>query len=309
MSDSNRLRTWSRLAWTAAGATFFLIAFGGFVRISGSGMGCGDHWPLCNGRVVPMMSFETFIEFGHRIIAAVVAGLVFAVAVTTWRWGSGEDPLWARLSRLSWIAAGLVLVQVLLGAVTVWLELPPLTVILHLATAMLVLVILQTAALTAGAPAESRLRKVSDRASRTTWWTAVFAYAVVLAGGLVANFDAGLACQGFPLCNGLLVPGDNPLMHVHWGHRLVAYTLVVWLLFLPRSVKAWRPEDTDARRAAWTVVSIALAQLVIAAGMVSMSLPTWMRVTHVALGAAVLASSAWLSWIVARPLEGTAVQG
>lgn len=309
MSDSNRLRAWSRLAWAATAATFVLIAFGGFVRISESGMGCGDHWPLCNGRVVPIMSFETFVEFGHRIVAAVVAVLVFAVALTAQRWAGGDDPPWKRLRRIGWVSVALVLAQVLLGAVTVWLELPPLSVILHLGTAMLLLVLLETAALTAGAPAAGRVSSVSDRASRVTWWTTVFAYAVVLAGGLVANFDAGPACQGFPLCNGLLAPGDNPLIQVHWGHRLVAYALVVWTLFLPFRVRKWRPGDSGARRAATTAATLAVLQLLIAAGMVSMGLPSWMRVAHVALGAAVLASLAWLSWTVARPPEGVVIQG
>ena len=64
----------------AAVATFLLIVFGGIVRITGSGMGCGDDWPLCNGHLIPPMDLPTMIEYGHRLAALFVAGLVVAVA-------------------------------------------------------------------------------------------------------------------------------------------------------------------------------------------------------------------------------------
>lgn len=309
MADRNRLRSWSRLAGSAAVATWFLIVFGGFVRISESGMGCGDDWPLCNGQIVPDMSFATFIEFGHRVVAAIVALLVAVVAVTAWKWADAGDPLWTRLKRMAGLAVILVVVQIMLGAITVWLELPPTSVILHLGTAMLLLALLMAASLNAGAVERGRLVRAPDRTSGTAFWTAVFGFVVVLAGGLVANLDAGPACQGFPLCNGLLWPGDNPLMHVHWGHRLVAYALVVWCLFLPRMVRRSRPGDRGAARAAWIATVLAVAQLVIAAGMVSMSLPDWMRVTHAALAAALFAALVWLAWTVARPVESGATAG
>ena len=309
MSDSNRLRVWSRLTWVAAAATFFLIAFGGFVRISESGLGCGDDWPLCNGQLVPDMSFATMIEFGHRLVAAVVAMLVVAVAFTAFKWGTSGDPLWTRLKRAGVAAVVLVVIQIMLGAVTVWLELPPASVILHLGTAMLLMGLLVAAALNAGSAVAGRTMKVSDAASGAAMWTAVYGFVVVLAGGLVANLDAGHACQGFPACNGSWMPADNPLMHIHWGHRLLAYVLFAWALFLPTFVKKRRPGDAGARRAAITVTVLVFLQVLIAAGMVSMSLPVWMRATHVALGAAVFGALVWLAWTVARPAEGSAAAG
>ena len=306
MSDSSRLRVWSQLTWITAAATFFLIAFGGFVRISESGLGCGDDWPLCNGQLVPDLSFATMIEFGHRIIAAIVAVLVVAVAVTAFKWGTGGDPLWTRLKRAGLVAVVLVGIQIMLGAVTVWLELPPASVILHLGTAMLLMGLLVAAALNARSGVAGRTMKVSDAASGAAMWTAVYGFVVVLAGGLVANLDAGHACQGFPACNGSWMPADNPLMHIHWGHRLLAYVLFTWTLFLPAFLKKRRTGDAGARRAAITTTVLVILQVLIAAGMVSMSLPAWMRATHVALGAAVFGSLVWLAWTVARPVQGRA---
>lgn len=303
MSDSERLRSWARLAWITAIAAYGLIVLGGFVRISESGMGCGDHWPLCNGQVLPDFSFATTVEFGHRIVAAVVALLVVAVAVTAWKWGVAGDPLWTRLRRAGLLAALLVVVQIMLGAFTVWLETPPVSVTLHLSTALLLMGLLIASALAAGARDSGRLVRLPDAASGAVFWTSVYGFVVVLAGGLVANFDAGHACQGFPACNGSWMPADNPLMHIHWGHRVVAYALFVWALFLPRFVTRRRPGDRGARLAALLATSLIVLQVVIAAGMVSMSLPTWMRIIHVALGVAIFGALVALAWIAARPKE------
>jgi len=131
---------------------------------------------------------------------------------------------------------------------------------------------------------------------------------LVLAGGLVANLDAGHACQGFPACNGSWMPADNPLMSIHWGHRLLAYALFVWALFLPAYVKRRRVGDRGAMRASTMASILVVSQLVLAAGMVSMALPAWMRAAHVALGAAVFGSLVWLAWTVARPTEGTVLK-
>ncbi|MGH7753378.1 MAG: COX15/CtaA family protein, partial [Gemmatimonadales bacterium] len=71
-----------RLSWVAAGATYGLIVLGGVVRITGSGMGCGDHWPKCNGRWFPPLSdMKTLIEWNHRLFAVVVAVLVTGLMV------------------------------------------------------------------------------------------------------------------------------------------------------------------------------------------------------------------------------------
>src|SRR2546430_4817271 len=63
-------RRFTRLAWLAATCTYLLIILGAIVRITGSGMGCGEHWPLCNGTLLPPFDLPTLIEYGHRLAAA-----------------------------------------------------------------------------------------------------------------------------------------------------------------------------------------------------------------------------------------------
>src|SRR6266581_6525690 len=72
------------LAWIAAGCAYLLIVLGAVVRISGSGLGCGDHWPLCNGHLLPPLDLPTWIEWSHRLVAGIVSILVVALATYTW---------------------------------------------------------------------------------------------------------------------------------------------------------------------------------------------------------------------------------
>src|SRR5262245_62634867 len=75
-----------RFAWLTLGITIVVIVWGAVVRASGSGAGCGSHWPLCNGVVVPRAAaLETLIEFSHRLTSGVALLLVVWLAVKAWR--------------------------------------------------------------------------------------------------------------------------------------------------------------------------------------------------------------------------------
>jgi heme A synthase len=256
-------RRFTRLAWTAAAFTYLLIILGAIVRITGSGMGCGEHWPLCNGRLLPPLDVPTMIEYGHRLAAAAVTALVTALAVYAW---------WLKRGSVApYVALGLLLVQVLLGAVTVKLSLPPWTVILHLGTAMLLLATLIVIA---------KERPVSPPA-RAGLFALALGFVTVLFGALTANMGAASACLGFPLCNGQLAPAGNYLQHVHWTHRVLAYALFGYSLWWAVRIK---------RRGAWWVFALVALQVVVAACMVLLALPQPLRAAHVAVGAAVWAA-------------------
>jgi len=106
-------------------------------------------------------------------------------------------------------------------------------------------------------------------------------FATVLAGALTANLGAASACLGFPLCNGQLAPDGNSLQHVHWTHRLLAYTLVAYTL--------WWAARTRGRWA-WGVVALVILQVAVGAVMVLLVLPPPLQAAHVAVGAAVWAA-------------------
>jgi cytochrome c oxidase assembly protein subunit 15 len=159
---------------------------------------------------------------------------------------------------------------VLLGAVTVKLDLPPWTVVLHLGTAMLLLATLLAAAI--GVP--------SSWPTTAALAAAALGFVTVLFGALTANLGAATACVGFPLCNGQLIPAGNYLQHIQWTHRLLAYGLFVYL-----AVWAWR-----SRRAGPAVVlGLAALQVAIAAAMVLLGVPRGLQAAHAAAGALVWA--------------------
>jgi heme A synthase len=285
-------RRFTRLAWTAATSTYLLIVLGAVVRITGSGLGCGEHWPLCNGRLLPPLDLPTLIEYAHRLVAALVTFAIALLAVTAWwlrrapgsaRPEGSNGPVTAgtagpatRPSPASYVALGLLILQVALGAVTVKLRLPPWTVILHLGTAMLLLATLLVAA-------------AGERVARPTpagLLALLLGFGTVLFGALTANLGAASACLGFPLCNGQLAPAGNALQHIHWTHRLLAYTLVVYTVWW--AVRA-RP------RGAWAVVAVVLLQLGVGAAMVLFALPRPLQAAHVAAGAGVWAVLVWVA--------------
>ena len=71
-SPKTRPATFTRYAWGVLAWNLFVVLWGAYVRASGSGAGCGNHWPLCNGDVVPRAPrLETIIEFTHRMTSAV----------------------------------------------------------------------------------------------------------------------------------------------------------------------------------------------------------------------------------------------
>jgi heme A synthase len=127
------------VAYAAAGLTFLLIIVGGIVRISDSGLGCGPGgsgthgWPLCDGRVVPLINANMIVEYTHRIVAATVTVLIASLVVMAWRRYRSDRQLF----RACLLALGLVLVQATLGGLTVEKGLKEELVATHLGTAML----------------------------------------------------------------------------------------------------------------------------------------------------------------------------
>lgn len=116
-----RLSAYAKYAWGVLIYNIFVIVYGAFVRATGSGAGCGEHWPLCNGIVIPREpAVETLIEFTHRVTSGVTLPLVILLLVFAWRKfprrSSGR--LWAVLSVI------FTVIEALIGA---WLVLFGLT--------------------------------------------------------------------------------------------------------------------------------------------------------------------------------------
>jgi len=284
-SQPDPTRLLRRLSWTGAALAFGLIVLGGVVRITGSGMGCGDHWPRCNGRWFPPLDLPTMIEIGHRWAAALVSIVVFAMATVAWtRHRSDRD-----LRNPATLALIVLVIQVLLGALTVKLALPPGIVIAHLANAMVLLAVILVTALRAAEIADQKVAR--HPAHPVVVATAVLGFIVILFGAKVANLHAGLLCLGFPLCNGKFVPSPSILAFLPWAHRMLAFGFLALVLGLAvRLGRRSDPASRALRRSVALVGAATVLQIVVAATMVLELLPPGLRAAHLLMGTLVWAA-------------------
>jgi heme A synthase len=295
----------ARLSLFAAIYTYLLVVFGGIVRITGSGLGCGDDWPRCNGEWIPPFTLETLIEYTHRLLAAGIGIVVLGVFGYTWlrRRSAGVGGRGGLVGPLL-LAAALLIFQAVLGAITVRLELPTSVIVAHFITAMLFMTTLLVAAARGGAlgrvggNAAPGMTKIASRVTAV----AVLGLVVVAFGALTANTPgAPAACTGFPLCNGRLLPmGGVRTAEIHWGHRLVAFAALFAALWAARSAST-AGASRAVVRAGYAAVILIVTQLAVAAGLVLMQLPPSMQALHLAVGAAVWFALA--TWAILARLD------
>src|SRR6202035_2916244 len=172
------MRAFRALSVATALVTYALVVLGGGVRVSGSGLGCPD-WPLCHGRLLPPLELHSIIEYSHRTTASLASALIVVTALVAWLALRRRRDILIPAS----VAAGLLGVQVVLGAITVVLELPPIIVLAHLATAM---ALLAAVCVTAVATIVPRAPGGSDRgAVKLARAAAGGTYLLILSGSLV----------------------------------------------------------------------------------------------------------------------------
>jgi protoheme IX farnesyltransferase len=290
MADSAERSTslYHRVALAAAVLITGLITLGGVVRITGSGLGCGDHWPRCNGVWFPPLDLATLIEISHRWVAGLVLLAVSALALVAWRRHRNDHAL----RNLATAALILLVIQILLGPVIVKLDLPPSVIVLHLLNAMVLLAVVVVAVLRSGVATSTPpvLPRHGDHGMVHA--VATFGLLVILFGALVANLNAGLLCLGVPFCAGALAPPPTTLGAIHWTHRLLAYTLAAAVVFLVVRLRRHRAPAPLQRAALLTLLAVA-TQVAVGLGMVLSLLPTGLRALHLFTGTLV-----WISLVI-----------
>ena len=267
-----------------AALTWGLIVFGAVVRVTESGLGCGNDWPLCNGTIFPPLdNITAWIEWLHRLFALLIGICGAASLALAWRRYRWRD---RRVLRLTALAAGCFVLQSALGAIVVFLDLLPTFVTLHLGVAMLLLAALLAAGLTAWHQPGS-LESGGSLLSLAQL-NAAFALLIILSGALVRGSGATLACVDFPLCApGVLLPMElGELAHINMLHRFAVAAMGLSLLILLRQARKGQVVRLSRRITVAAALVYALQIGVGAAFVFSAAGPVW-GAAHVGLAAAV----------------------
>lgn len=259
----------------AVSLTYILMVMGTFVTSTGSGLACPD-WPLCYGSVRPPLRVDIWFEWGHRLLGALAGIVILISTVLVWRSYKGT-PRYLTGAVLALMAAA-----VALGGVVVITEAPLLDSFLHvlivsshLVISMLVLVCL---VMTLG-----YVLKAGVPGSKGCYYTQLFILVLlqVVVGIFVRYSGATLACVGFPLCNGHIIP---PFTHygvaLHYAHRVLAViAIAAAAALLVRAIRT----GTDVLSAIIIFLTL-LAQSVIGALIVIAGIFLPVVVLHAALG-------------------------
>jgi cytochrome c oxidase assembly protein subunit 15 len=285
-----------RFAWAVLGWNLAVILWGAYVRASGSGAGCGSHWPLCNGTIVqPSASAATLIEYSHRITSGLA--LIAVVGLAIWIFAATPKTHPARLGAAA--AVFFMLTEAALGAGLVLFRLVAenasvtraLVVAAHLLNTFLLLMAITLTAwwLQGGA-------RVSLAAHRRTAWAVIGLGAGLLLTGISGAIVA-LGDTLFPsgsLIEGLradLSPSAHFLIRLRIWHPVLAVVVATALLVItPRLVES---EDAIAGRIARWLAGLIGLQLL--AGMVNIgfSAPVWMQMIHL-----LLADLVWVAFVL-----------
>lgn len=274
-----------RFAWGVVGWNVLVVLWGALVRATGSGAGCGNHWPLCNGQVVPLSpTLHTIIEFTHR---QMVTGAVLAmILLVTWTWRATQRGVAARVFVV--LSTILLVNEAFLGALLVKLgyvtgnqSLGRVVLLsIHLSNTLLLLAALTLTAVMLG----TRQRWTELKASgvdRTIAIVGILATLVVgVSGSLAALGDTLFPASSLRAAFAQDLAPNAPwllrLRGVHPASAFVAAAFVVWLI-----VRARR--DSLARAANLVLAFLGL-QFVLGVADVILLAPTWMQIVHL-LGA------------------------
>ncbi len=288
----------ARFGWLAVVVNLAVIAWGAFVRATGSGAGCGNHWPLCNGTVVPRApATETLIELTHRITSGM------ALVVVAWLlWLALRDfPRRHRVRLAAWTALVLIIVEALIGAGLVKFELVAdnasvtraVTLAAHLVNTQFLIAALALAAWWAGGHPGIRWTAVGARGL----WLAVVAIGlmVVAVTGVVASLGNTL----FPaatLREGILQdldPASHLLLRLRVLHPFFAIGAGLLALAVAMGALHWRSQAVALGRMARNVTALVITQWVLGATTLLLLAPIPMQLLHL-----ITADVLWIAWIL-----------
>lgn len=287
----------ARYAWFVLVYNLGVILWGAYVRATGSGAGCGSHWPSCNGELIPRApALETVIEFTHRLSSGVA--LLFVIGLFYWVYRSYSKGHIVRLGAT--LSLVFIITEALVGAGLVLFEWVAddvstgraITIAIHLVNTFLLL-----AALTLTAWWASGGREIELSEKRSTSWALGAGFAGVLILGVTGAitalgdtlFPAGSLVEGFQQD---FAPAAHFLVRLRVWHPIVAIVVGFYVLFVAGYL-GFTSDDRWVKRLAAIQAGLFITQL--GAGLINLLLlaPVWMQILHL-----LLADLVWISLVL-----------
>lgn len=286
----------SRYAWGVLAWLLLVILWGAFVRATGSGAGCGSHWPLCNGVVLPQSpAVETLIELSHRLTSALAGLLVIGLLL----WAFRAFPKGHRVRKGATWTMVFILTEGLIGAVIVLYEWVAhdasmarvLSMVLHLCnTFTLVAALTLTAWWAAGGPPV----RVQGRRSLLIGTLVALLLGVAMLGAVTALgdtlFRATSHAEGFAQT---FSDTSHLAVRLRVLHPLLAVLTGVVLFATVRVLGAGQAADAPARRLGGLLEILYLGQVLMGVVNVYLLAPVWMQLLHL-----LLADVLWIFFVL-----------
>jgi len=280
-----------RYAVFVAVATAMLVFAGGLVTSTGSGLAVPD-WPLSYGELMPPMVGNIRFEHGHRMVASAVGFLTVVLAVWAWR----REPRRA-VRRLAFAALGAVILQGVLGGLTVLFFLPAPISVAHATLAQTFFCLVVTFALLTSPgwlrhePQITTPESGFELRTLATATTAVI-YVQLILGAVMRHIEAGLAIPDFPLAFGRLVPPFTSAgVAVHFAHRVGALVVCVCIAWTAGRVLRRHAAVASLRRPALALAALVVLQIGLGATTVWTRKAVLPTTFHVLCGALILVTS------------------
>lgn len=292
-----RTSRFSIYAWGVVAFNLAVILWGAYVRASGSGAGCGSHWPLCNGEVLPRSPrIETLIEFTHRLTSGMALLLIVGLVIWAFRAFPKKHPVRAGavLSLLfilseALIGAGLVLFELVAENASIARAM---FMSVHLVNTFVLLAVMTLTAWWASGGAPMRWRNQGGIA-----WLLLFA----LLGMVVLAVSGAVAALGDTLFPAETLTAGikqdfSPTAHFLLRLRLLHPGLAVFIgcvVILTAAAASFSRPTLHVRRSSSVVIALVFTQL--GAGLLNVALlaPVWLQLVHL-----LLADLVWLALVI-----------
>jgi heme A synthase len=292
-----KLNRFAKYTWGVLALNLAVILWGAYVRASGSGAGCGSHWPLCNGVVIPRSpQIETIVEFTHRLSSGL--SLVLVVGMLVWAFRSypkgDKVRLGASLSMFfiiteALVGAGLVLFQWVAQDASLGRAI---SIGIHLVNTFLLLASITLTAWWASGGAGIQF----NSHSLIVWGLALGLLGVMLigvSGALTALgdtlFPAKSLAEGFSQD---FSPTANFLIRLRILHPTIAISVGIYLLLVSSLVR-FRPYTPLAKTFARALTALVVVQIFAGFLNVFLLAPIWMQIVHL-----LLADSVWITLVL-----------